>query len=113
MSYKIGLLLSMIFVALFFVFGADLISLQSAYSMLDAKANNISYIISRNGVIDTDFKYYIETTFNVEFICDINPAPEFGEKIFYEIKTTYSPLIISDEEMTLSVKRMTIIGFYG
>ena len=113
MSYKIGLLLSMIFVALFFVFGADLISLQSAYSMLDAKANNISYIISRNGVIDTDFKYYIETTFNVEFICDINPAPEFCEKIFYEIKTTYSPLIISDEEMTLSVKRMTIIGFYG
>ena len=113
MSYKIGLLLSMIFVALFFVFGADLISLQSAYSMLDAKANNISYIISRNGVIDTDFMYYIETTFNVEFICDINPAPEFGEKIFYEIKTTYSPLIISDEEMTLSVKRMIIIGFYG
>ena len=113
MSYKIGLLLSMIFVALFFLLGADLISLQSAYSMLDAKANNISYIISRNGVIDTDFMYYIETTFNVDFVCDINLAPEFGEKIYYEIRTIYSPLVISKEEMTLSVKRMTIIGFYG
>ena len=113
MSYKIGLLLSMVFVALFFLFGADLISLQSAFSMLDAKANNISYIISRNGAIDADFIYYIETTFDVEFICDINPAPEFGEKIYYEITTTYSPLVIAKEDMIISVKRMTIIGFYG
>lgn len=113
MSYKIGLLLSMIFVAMFFLFGADMISLQSAYSLLDAKANNISYIISRNGAIDNDFKNYIENTFNVEFICDINLAPEFGEKIYYEITTTYSPLIIGKEEMTISIKRMTIIGFYG
>ena len=113
MSYKIGLLLSMIFVALFFLFGADLISLQSAYSVLDAKANNISYIISRNDAIDDEFVNYIETTFNVEFICENNFAPEFGEKIFYEIRAEYRPLIISEKEMTLSIKRMTIIGFYG
>ena len=113
MSYKIGLLLSMIFVALFFLFGADLISLQSAYSMLDAKANNISYIISRNGAIDSDFISYIENTYNVDFICDINLAPEFGEKITYEITTTYSPLVIAKEDIIISVKRMTIIGFYG
>ena len=113
MSYKIGLLLSMIFVALFFLFGADLISLQSAYSMLDAKANNISYIISRNGAIDNDFISYIENTYNVDFICDINLAPEFGEKITYEITTTYSPLVIAKEDIIISVKRMTIIGFYG
>ena len=42
MSYKIGLILSMMFVALFFLFGADLITLESVYSGLDAKANNIS-----------------------------------------------------------------------
>ena len=106
-------LLSMIFVALFFLFGADLISLQSAYSMLDAKANNISYIISRNGAIDNDFISYIENTYNVDFICDINLAPEFGEKITYEITTTYSPLVIAKEDIIISVKRMTIIGFYG
>ena len=113
MSYKIGLLLSMVFVALFFLFGADLISLQSAYSILDAKANNISYIISRNGVIDEGFINYIKATYNVDFICDINTAPEFGEKVFYEIRASYSPLIISKDEMLISIKRMTIIGFYG
>ena len=113
MSYKIGLLLSMIFVALFFLFGADLISLQSAYSSLDAKANNISYLISRNGVIDNDFINYIEETFYVDFECDTNFNPTFGEKIIYTITTQYNPLVISNEEMTLSITRMTIVGFYG
>ena len=113
MSYKIGLLLSMVFVALFFLFGADLISLQSAFSSLDAKANNISYIISRNGVIDDDFITYISETFNVTFNCQKNPSPTFGEKIIYEISTTYKPLVISQEEMVISINRMTIIGFYG
>ncbi len=113
MSYKIGLLLSMIFVALFFLFGADLISLQSAYSSLDAKANNISYLISRNGVIDNDFINYVEQTFYVEFECDTNLNPTFGEKIIYTITTQYNPLVISNEEMTLSITRMTIVGFYG
>lgn len=113
MSYKIGLILSMIFVAIFFLFGADLISLQSAWSALDAKANNISYLISRNGVIDDDFISYIETTFHVDFDCEKNLSPTFGEQITYVISTTYTPLIISHEEMIIKVQRMTIVGFYG
>lgn len=113
MSYKVGLILSMIFVALFFLFGADLITLESTFSVLDAKANNISYIISRNGVIDDEFINYIETTFSVDFDCPKNLSPAFGEKIIYQISTSYHPLVISKEEMTISIKRMTIVGFYG
>ena len=113
MSYKIGLILSMIFVALFFLFGADLITLQGAYSNLDAKANSISYIISRNGVIDDSFINYVETTFAVDFDCPKNESPVFGEHITYTISTTYQPLVISREKITLQVKRMTIVGFYG
>ena len=111
MSYKIGLLLSMIFVALFFLFGADLISLQSAYSSLEAKANNISYLISRNGVIDNDFINYVESTFYVDFECATNLNPTFGEKIIYTIKTEYHPLVISHEEMTLYIKCMFLIKY--
>ena len=113
MSYKVGLLLSMIFVALFFLFGADLITLQSAYSSLDTKANNISYLISRRGVIDDDFINYVENTFHVAFNIENNPAPEFGEKIFYEISMSYRPMVISKNEMTITISRMTIVGFYG
>ena len=113
MSYKIGLILSMVFVALFFMFGADLFTLNGVYSALDAKANNISYLISRNGAITDDFVYYLETTFSVEFECPRNPSPAFGEKIIYQISTTYHPLVISKDEMVITIKRMTIVGFYG
>ena len=113
MSYKIGLILSMIFVALFFIFGADLLTLESVYSSLDSKANNISYLISRNGTIDDEFINYVENTFFVTFDCPKNQSPTFGEKIIYQISTTYHPLVISKEEMTISIKRMTIVGFYG
>lgn len=113
MSYKVGLILSMIFVSLFFLFGADLITLQSIYSSLDTKANNISYVISRNGVIDDDFIYYIETKYCVDFTCEKNLAPYFGEEIFYTVSMKYTPMVISSGEMTISISRMTIVGFYG
>ena len=113
MSYKIGLILSMVFVALFFLFGADLISLEAAYGTLDSKANNIAYIVSRNGAIDDEFISYIETTFNIEFYIEKNAAPTFGEKITFEVSSFYKPLIISKENMKITIERMTIIGFYG
>ena len=113
MSYKIGLILSMIFVSLFFLFGADLITLQSIYSSLDAKANNISYVISRTGVVDDSFINYVETTYHVDFICDKHLVPTFGEQIFYQVSVTYTPMVISKNQMTVSIKRMTIVGFYG
>ena len=113
MSYKIGLLLSMVFVAMFFLFSADLICIQSVYSTLDAKANNISYIISRTGVIDSNFIRYIEDTYEVTFNCDYHLSPTFGEEITYSISTEYQPMIIDKSSMTITISRMTIVGFYG
>ena len=105
--------MSTIFVALFFLFGADLITLQTVYSGLDAKANNISYTISRSGVIDDNFINYIEATYHVDFDCQKNLSPTFGEKITYQISVKYKPMVISKSEMTIAIKRMTIVGFYG
>ena len=113
MSYKIGLLLSMVFVALFFLFSADLISIQSVYSTLDAKSSNISYLISRNGIIDQDFIDYIEYNYAVAFDCPINLAPTFGEEITYSISTEYQPMVIDKSTMTITIYRMTVVGFYG
>ena len=103
----------MIFVALFFLFGADLISIQSAYSLLDAKANNISYVISRTGSIDSDFVNYIEASYGVDFEIELNNAPTFGQTITYTISTEYQPMVIDNKPITISISRLTIIGFYG
>ena len=47
MSYKISMILSMVFVSLFFLLGIDFINLQCAYTELDQKAIAISYEISK------------------------------------------------------------------
>ena len=43
MSSKIGTILSMLFVVLFFLFGTDLLCLQYTYSELDSKGISIAY----------------------------------------------------------------------
>ena len=113
MSYKVGLILSMVFVSLCFLFGADLLSIQSVYSTLDAKANNICYLISKNGVVNKQFVRYVQRTYDVEFIVPTNLSPHFGEEITFTISTTYKPLIISKKEMQISITRMAVVGFYG
>ena len=45
MSSKLGLILSMMFVIMFFLFGVDLICIQYVYSDLDAKSISISSVI--------------------------------------------------------------------
>ena len=64
MSYKIGLILSMIFVALFFAFGIDLITVQFVFSNLDAQSVAISYRISQHGTIDENLINEIENKYH-------------------------------------------------
>ena len=113
MSSKIGLILSMLFVAMFFLFGVDLICIQFVFSDLDAKSISISYQISQHGGLDIEFINQIEATYKVDFKCLNNCNPLFGDIVDYQISTDYSPLIISTDVMHLTVYRSAAIGFYG
>ena len=113
MSSKLGLILSMLFVAMFFLFGVDLICIQFVFSDLDAKSISISYLISQHGGLDTEFIEEIETTYKVDFKCLNNCNPSFGDIVDYQISKDYSPLIISNEAMHITVYRSAAIGFYG
>ena len=113
MSYKVGLILSMVFVSLCFLFGADLISLQSVYATLDAKATNIAYVISNTGKIDINFRRYISQTYNVVLSCPYVSSTYFGQEITFKITTTYKPLVMSKKQMVISITRIAVVGFYG
>ena len=112
MSYKIGFILSMVFVAMFFLFAGDMMSLQFIYSDLDAKSVTISYLISEQGAIDNSFVEYIENKYDVTVVDIDNLNPVFGDEVTFIISETYKPLIMSKDEMTVSVKRTTVIGYY-
>ena len=111
MSSKLGLILSMIFVTLFFAFGLDLITIQFIYNDLDAKSVAISYKISEYGTIDNTIKQNIEKTFKVDFTCVSNCSPMFGDVVTYVISKEYKPIIIDKNTMTISVERNAVIGY--
>lgn len=113
MGSKIGLLLSLIFIALFTAMGIDLLTLQYQLSSLDSISSNVSYFIAKNGVIDDAFIDQIETNYNIRFTCLSNCNPAFGEMITYRLEKDYQPLIISNSPMTLKIVRSTMVGYYG
>lgn len=112
MSYKVSFILSMIFVVFFILFAGDVICLQYVYSDLDAKSVTISYLISEHGGLDEDFINSIETKYNVDFVYSDNYSPLFGDEVTYVIARTYKPLVMSKDDMTVSISRTTVIGYY-
>lgn len=113
MASKIGLILSLLFVSMFFLLGVDLLCLQFTLSSLDAKSLNISYIISQKGTLDDALETYIEEKYDVEFECLNNCNPMYGDIVDYTISCEYSPIIISKQTMEIKVKRYAVIGYYG
>lgn len=112
MSSKIGTLLSFIFVAMYFVFGIDLVMLQFVYSDLDAKSVTISNLISQQLNITAEFEANIEAKYSVSLTILNEEEPLFGDIIDYIISVDYDPIIISSSTMTLQVKRSTVLGYY-
>ena len=112
MSYKISFILSMVFVTMFFLFAGDMISLQFLYSDLDAKSVTISYLISQHGKLDNEFIENIENKYGLDFVTADNYSPLFGDEVTYVIAKDYHPLIMSNKDMKVSLKRTTVIGYY-
>ena len=111
MSSKIGTILSLIFVTIFFVFGIDLLTIQVTFANLDSKAVSISYLISKKGMINNDLIDQIETTYNVDFVCLSNCTPLFGDIVDYQITSYIKPLIMSAESLPIGIRRQAIIGY--
>ena len=112
MSYKFGLIFSTIFVALFMIFGVDMISLQFIYSDLDAKAITIGYIIAKSGYIGDSLVEQIENKYEVTFTCLSNCTPKFGDVVEYKIGCPFDPLVIFEGSKMIEITRSTVIGYY-
>ena len=94
------------------IYAGDMISLQFIYSDLDAKSVTISYLISEKGSIDNNFISYIENKYKVDFVSADNYSPNFGDEVTYVIAKSYKPLVMSQDEMTVSIARTTVIGYF-
>ena len=82
-------------------------------SDLDSTAITIGYLMAQNKVIDSSFKNDIENQFNVSLIYEGPVYPSYGQIVDFKISKSFDPIIISNEEMIINVKRSTVIGYYG
>lgn len=113
MSSKLGLILSLVFVAMFFMLGMDLMSIQYIYGDLDAKGVAISYNISKAQRTDTNYLVYLENQYGVQ-IEDVTPSTVgYGDVVQFVLRKDYQPIVVSNNVMSLRVKRSAVIGFYG
>lgn len=113
MSYKVSLIFSMVFVVMFFLFAGDMISLQFAYSNLDAKSVTISHLISESKTVDATFIEKVEEKYEVDFYLLNTSTPYFGDVVDYIIASEYKSIVISDKAITLSIKRSSVVGYYN
>ena len=113
MSYKIGLILSMVFVVMFLLLGGDMMCLSAAYSYLDSNSISIGYLIAKSGRVDNEYLSNLEEIYKVHFQSISPQNPVSGDVVEFTIYRMYDPLIMSSGEIKLTASRTTVIGYYG
>ena len=103
MAYKLGLILSMLFIAMLFVFAGDLTSIQIIYTNLDAVSVVAGNLISSRGGLDDEIVnlVYEQSGGNIEAIGD--ETPMLGSIYEYKISREYTPWVMSNKPMEISV----------
>ena len=113
MSYKLGMILSMLFLAQLFVFTGDLISIQIIYTNLDAVSVIAGNLISSRGGIDKEISALVYEQSGGEIAAIGDETPIFGGVYKFQITREFSPWVISNEPMDITVTRSVIIGYYS
>jgi hypothetical protein len=113
MAYKLGLLLSLFFVIEVIAFSGDLYFLSYIHSELDAVSLTASYEISMQGYITDYVKTYVQEKAHAYIVKVGDDTPRFGEALTFKVYRSYSPLIIANQTMTVSVTRSAVIGYFN
>ena len=113
MSSNVSMILSMIMVAAFMILGGDMVCMSSTYSVLDNTSNTIGYLISKNRRTDSEYLSYLEETYNVNFSFVSNESPTYGEVVEFRLYKNYHPYILSSHDIRLTIRKFTVIGYYG
>ena len=112
MSHNASILLSMGFLILVMLMMSDLFVSQAIYYTLDSMAVTASYRISMDGGITSDLIDLVqrETGGTISYV-DPHPSLSFGSVVSFRIQREYTPFVMSEDEMTITVRRTAVIGY--
>lgn len=115
MGSKIGLILSLPFIFLAFLFGVDLVIIQVQYSLLDSLTSYASYNIAKDGTISDSLKEFIKNNYAANIYCvniDTDSVYTTGQTFEYCLEKDYEPIVLSST-YTIKITRCAIINYYG
>ncbi len=108
-----GFILSLLFLVQLFALLGDLLSIQIVYNNLDALSVNAGYLISRYGTINTIVTNFVSEEENATIVALGEKTARVGELFKYKISKNYSPLIIKNEDIEISISRSIIVGYFN
>ena len=113
MSYKLGLLLSIVFLMGVMFLAGDLINVSIIKNSLDSLALTVSYRISYDGMLTQDTRALIRSyQVKIRFEEGTHTSFRIGDTVVYYLSRDYDPFILHKETMSLSVKRSAVVGYY-
>ncbi len=111
MAYKLGLMLSLVFVMSVMLLGGDIIGVSSIHSSLDALALIVARAIGKEGTISSNT---YQTVKSHDAYISYNATASFalGETMTFTLYKYYTPMVLSKERLRITVRRSVIVGYY-
>ena len=111
MASKLGFILSLIFVIQLLLMTGDIAIIQAKQTQLQAFATTIGQRISLEGGLNqTMVDWATDEGFTLS--CLRQCQPQFGDTLTYQLEVVLTPLIISNNPMSLRIVRHAVIGIY-
>lgn len=111
MASKWGFILSLIFVIQLLLMTGDIAVIQAKQTQLQSFATTIGQRISLEGGLHQTLVLWAEQQ-GFQLSCVSNCQPQFGDTLTFQLETGVTPLIISNNPMSLRIVRHAVIGIY-
>ena len=113
MSYKLGLLLSMVFLMSVLLLVGDMTNLALVKNGLDSVALTISYRIAMDGYLSKQCET-LASTYSAKVAYEEGELSthRIGDTVRFVVYRDYSPLILSKDTLTVAVHRSAVVGYY-
>ena len=113
MAYKLGFILSLIFLVQLFILLGDIVSIQMINTNLDAVSVTAGYLISQSGRITDQVRNLVMNEAGATIESTGEESPLIGGLFTFKITREYEPLIIKEDVMEISVERSVVIGYFN
>ncbi len=111
MSNILGLLLSFVLIFPTILYGVDLFAVNSIKIALESQATTIGYQISKQGGLRENLIAELsEQQISVNCLGECNYI-NVGQTLTFQLTKYYTPILISQEKIAISVTRTTIVGY--